>query len=227
VEVSEDLTNILPLLHRELPEIDAFGIIEAKDTISMDQVAILKSIDKLKVPYYYSKISVNKYLRMPEAKTGAYITCWQDLESTEQVTFDGLIDHWGRRKPLFNQIQKRWTGHFTAVDIPQIKILLPTQGTYPGSKLTYIALVNKNDQWTLASKTQNDLWFAWHLVKMDEYGNGIFMKYLGEGNEISFKIPDDPDTYKLYLVAIRGNDVITTQSILNTPLFPAVGTAKK
>jgi cellulose synthase/poly-beta-1,6-N-acetylglucosamine synthase-like glycosyltransferase len=213
VELGKDAAQILQDLHQELPEIDAFGLIVSKK--SKD----LLKLDQLNIPYYFSKISTQKYLGLPQKNAGVYITSWQDLESTDQLTFDGLLDHWGREKPSFNLLQNYWTGTASPAKLPEIKILCPARPTYQGTRLTYQALVKIDGTWTIPGTTYDNMKFEWHLIKTDKYGNGIFMNDLGEGSKVSFSIPEDPSTYKLYLVGIKGNNVITSQSTLNTPLF--------
>jgi cellulose synthase (UDP-forming) len=213
VELSKDAAQFLQDLHQELPEINAFAIIVSKE--SKD----LLKLGQLNIPYYFSKISTQKYLGLPNKNVGVYITFWQDLESTDQLTFDGLLDHWGRQKPSFNLLQNYWAGTVWQAPLPEIKILRPARPTYQGSRLTYQALVKIDGNWIIPDATYDNMRFEWHLVKTDKYGNGIFMNDLGEGSKVSFSIPEDPSTYKLYLVGIKGNNVITSQSTLNTPLF--------
>jgi hypothetical protein len=45
------------------------------------------------------------------------------------------------------------------------------------------------------------------------------MRELGTGTKIKLTIPENPSYYALYLVGQKGENVATTQSILNTPLY--------
>lgn len=206
--LSENITGTLVRLQRALPQADAFGIVAGDDTTG------LSSLKEATVPHFISQIPVEYYTPMP-----AFITTWQDLDTRDYVTFDGLTDHWGRYKPSYYQLASLWNKSSLQPSLPQIHILRPARTTYPDSELTYHALILHNNEWEFPGPAAADsLRFEWHLVKTDNDGNPIFLKKLGDGTSITIDIPENPHHYGLYLQAVRGNQVTTARTPLNTPL---------
>jgi len=60
--------------------------------------------------------------------------------------------------------------------------------------------------------------FEWYLVRIDQYGNTMFIKKAGEGASLNLPIPLEPQYYQLYVEAILGDDIKVVYSTLNTPL---------
>lgn len=212
VALSENIDEVLELLQRELPQVDAFGIVAEQDTSGLSQLG------KMSVPHFISQIPVEYYRQLPDDRVPAFITTWQDLETRDYVTFNGLTDHWGRYKPAYYELAASWNPAIPPPRLPQIHILRPARTTFPGSKLTYHALILRNNEWELPGATADSLTFDWHLVKTDNYGNEVFLKKLGSGTSITVTIPESPQHYSLYLQAVQGNQVTTDRSPLNTPL---------
>ena len=213
VEVSHYLAKEIELLQAFLPQIDAFGLIIYEDTTGMAQVK------KLNVPYYFSRISVRHYLQLPESNTGVFVEEWQDTKTKTAVTFNGVLDQWGRQKPGYQFLAERWGKQPKINQLPPIKILRPAIPTLPGTKLNYQVLVFSDDQWVLANTLPAEMKFEWHLVKNNLNGEGMFMKKLGNGPGISVEIPEEPASFTIYLTATRADNVVTTQSILYTPFY--------
>lgn len=208
VGLSENITGTLERLQQELPQADAFGIVAGQDTTGLSR------LKEVTVPHFISQIPVEYYTPAP-----AFITTWQDLDTRDYVTFDGLTDHWGRYKPSYYQLASSWNRSSHQPALPEIHILRPARATYADSRLTYHALILHNNEWKLPDAAAADsLTFEWHLVKTDNNGNPIFLKKLGAGTSITISIPENPHHYGLYLQAVRGNRVTTTRSPLNTPL---------
>ncbi|QJB38459.1 glycosyltransferase [Chitinophaga oryzae] len=204
---------LLPWLRQQLPAIDAFGIETANDTTGL---ATLLSGD---VPCFISKISVASYATLPPVS--AFLTTWQDLETRDYVTFDGLTDHHGRHKPSWNQLAGLW-GHTTVPPlVPVVKILRPSRTTLPGSRLTYHALINTGEGWRFADRRKDQLQLEWYLVQTDSYGNPFHLQPVGKGASLTLTVPDKPMQYRLYLEAVRDSSVATSISTLNTPLESA------
>lgn len=206
VHLVDNIAGVLMQLRRELPAADEFGIVIEKDT---NGLARLAGVD---VPHFISQMPVASYVQQ-QRKASAFITTWQDLESRDFLTFEGLTDHLGRYKPSYYQLAAYWGNKIPVPRLPEIRILRPARGTFPGDKLTYHALVRGKDGWKLAGNGQ----YEWYLVKTDAYGNDIYMKSLGVGTSTAISIPDRPQYYRLYLEAVKGNDVTGVQTILNTP----------
>jgi cellulose synthase/poly-beta-1,6-N-acetylglucosamine synthase-like glycosyltransferase len=212
VEVGENLITVTNLLHRYIPEIDSYGL------VLNEKSTAIENISRLKVPYFFSKAEASTWLSLPANNAGTFMADWQDQETKNLVTFDGLKDKSGRDKFSLCQLRQRWTGQTSPGDMPGIKILRPATTILPNIDLTYHALVEENNEWQLADSARADLKFHWYLVKTDNFGNNIFMKDIGKGKDITFSVADDPSAYRLYLTAARGKVITTSLSTLNTPL---------
>ncbi len=221
VSLTKHLAATLSMLHRQLPLIDAFGVVIGKDSTGISQ---LKSVD---VPYFISQVPVDHYVRMNgTGKQPVFISDWQDQQTRDYVTFDGIIDHWGRYKPSYYSLKNSWASPSGLPNLPEIKILRPAKTTFAGNLLVYHVLVEDKNGWRFPSATENDLRFEWYLVKTDEGGDAIYLKHLGSGADIELQIPEQPEYYRLYVQVVKGNSVNGVQSTLNTPLLPAAGKAK-
>ncbi len=213
VRVNNRLTDLMAQLQRQLPEIDAFGLVFGKDTTGMAQVS------QLKTPWYISQVSVVQYAWMPNERGSVFINSWQDIGDRDYLTFDGLVDHWGRYKTAWYQLRRRWTNIRQEPPLPPVKILRPAALTTQDNILTYQAITYQQQQWKLAATdAPRDIVFEWRLVRTDQWGNPMLMEYVGKGTELQLHIPAAPNTYRLYLSACRGNDVSTAQTLLNIPL---------
>jgi len=60
--------------------------------------------------------------------------------------------------------------------------------------------------------------FEWYLVRVDRYGNTMFMNRVSNERYLELKIPPNPQYYRLYVEAISGQDVKMINTTLNTPL---------
>ena len=212
VYLCDDLDGALRYFRQQLPLVDAFGVVQQDSTAGLGQ------IDSTGVTAFISEAPVKTFLQLPHKTRQAFITTWQDLETRDFITFNGLTDHWGRFKPHFYQLGAYWGIPLQQPPLPTVSILKPARTTNTGATLDYHALVADNGEWKLAAKEKNGLRYEWHLLKTDKYGNGIFMSKLGEGPSIHLTIPDEPLYYRLYLLAVTGNNVSTAMSTLHTPL---------
>lgn len=212
VEAGEDIVDLVQYLYDEIPQADAFGLQIPPDGKGLAQAAAISA------PRFISAASVPQYNQVKNDVPGAFITAWQDERATNNLSFNGLLDHKGRYKPDFYQLQELW-GHTGAqAKLPQVSILRPAVVAKEGSRLGYQALVRYGGSWKLATAAATGLNYEWHLVRMDRRGYAVAMKRLGEGPEITVEIPFNPSAYRLYLVAGRGHRVVTVRSLLNTPL---------
>jgi cellulose synthase/poly-beta-1,6-N-acetylglucosamine synthase-like glycosyltransferase/beta-mannanase len=209
---AEDLVS---RLQQELPEIDAFGlIIHGSDTSGLAQIAGLKA------PWFISQVAPDSYVTFTRPPTAVFLKNWQDIHDRDYLTFDGILDHWGRHKPAWGQIDKLW-GHRRPQDsMPSVKILRPAALTDADNRLTYHAIIDIGQQWKLAkTASPSDIRFEWYLVRTDEWGNPVTMERAGSGPELELTIPQRPSRYCLYLVSVRGTEVATAYSPLNIPLL--------
>lgn len=204
VQLTENIAATLNFLHKSLPGVDAFGVVADNDSLQLHNPP---------QPYSFNLLPAAQYVKEQYTGRPVFITNWQDQESRDYVTFDGLKDHWGRFKPAFYEL----AGSAPTAEFPRIKILRPAKATHVNDRLTYHALVYRHNEWALAN-ARDSLKFEWHLVKDDGKGRFVFLKSLGAGPDVTVSIPEDPAMYRLYLQAVKGNSVIAAQSPLNTPL---------
>jgi hypothetical protein len=71
--------------------------------------------------------------------------------------------------------------------------------------------------WKLFNDDERDIKFEWYLVRVDRYGNTMFMNRVGTNQYIELKIPPNPQYYKLYVEAIFDEEVRMVNTTLNTP----------
>ncbi len=212
--MAKNLEEVIGMLHYYVPEIDTYGL------IIPDKSPDIKLINNLKVPYFYSNIHIKAYLRLPKNNhVGGFIQNWQDYQNSNYVSFSGLRDVEDENKPELYQLAKRWHGNILQNDLPPIKILRPAMTTVPNHSLPYYALFLKDRRWQIAENNNTGMKFRWYLVKNNSLGEAISIKKLGEGTSINVIIPEDVSSYRLYLTGFSKNNITTTQSVLNLPLY--------
>lgn len=220
VTVAGDLDGTVARLHNQVPEIDAFGLV-VKETLKDTA-----QVSKLSVPYYYSSIKPELYFKLHDQQTGVLMENWQDQQTASGVTFNGLKDIWGRNKPAFYEVTRHWTTDTSRHALPDIKILRPALATVPSDVLPYYALISKYGKWHLAQYMPTGLRFEWYQVRTDSWGTPLEIKLLANAAYINYSVPKNPNQYRLYLVAVKGNDITTAYSILNIPLKNAAEKTK-
>ena len=103
--------------------------------------------------------------------------------------------------------------------IPEIKILRPSAITKTANQLNYQLICKKaNARWVPCTGNEIGMRFEWYLVRVDQFGNTMFIKKAGEGPAIRLSIPVDPQYYELYAKAIVADQVKIIHASLNTPL---------
>jgi cellulose synthase (UDP-forming) len=210
---SETIKQDLTLLQANVHGVAAFGVtIREEDS----QIDILKHIDG---PLFLSAAPVSALSQLEGRFNGGYIAEWQDLQERNIVTLDGLVDHWGRPKPDYFQLRQRWapTTNSPVVDTLQIKVLRPSIVTIPGQQLTYHAIIKDGATWKTVDAAAPALNFEWYLIKMDGFDNNVYLRKLGTGPHITVEIPEDPLTFRLYLIGEKDGEVHTAIATLNTP----------
>jgi len=214
VRLNSDVENVVARLQQELPAVSAFGlIINGTDTSGWGATARLKS------PWFISQVQPELYAKMNIRSDHVFLTNWQDIHDRDYLTFDGIADHWGRHKPSWALVEKLWGQRRLQQTLSPVKILRPAALTSADSRLTYQAIIDQQ-QWQLASRFPDaGIHFEWYLVRTDEWGNPVTMERVGSGPSIQLTIPPRPSQYRLYLVAAKGNDVVTAYSRLNIPLL--------
>ncbi|MGN7722957.1 glycosyltransferase [Chitinophaga sp. 22620] len=207
------ITASLQWLRPQLPAVDAFGIEAGADTSGLAELLASG------IPCFISRMPVKTYAALPPAmRQPAFVTTWQDLETRDFVTFNGITDHLGRYKPDWYQLAGVW-GQAVPPALPRVKILRPSRTTLPGSRLTYHALVKEGSGWAFANNMHTGLRYEWYLVKTDRYGYPIFIEKAGEGPSITLDVPGNALQYRLYLEAVKDSSVSTSMNTLHTPFY--------
>lgn len=168
----------------------------------------------------WGKVDVRLWRFTPGIQQSGTVPQWQDIETTDYVKLNGLLDLEGRKKQGYRDVLHFW-GHEQASQsiLPEIRILKPAQLTFANDKLVYHAIYeDKNSNiWKLFNDDEKNIKFEWYLVRVDRYGNTMFMNKLGNHQYVELKIPPNPQYYKLYLEAISGDDAKMINTTLNTP----------
>jgi cellulose synthase (UDP-forming) len=213
VQSAPALGLTMSVLHEQIPEIDAFGIIiNNKRSLQYLQPGF-------KAPYFLSSANPEALENVAWPKAGAFYANWQDQQSSSSVTLDGLKDIWGRNKSYLYKISQSWNGKIANHNLPIIKILKPALTIFTGSNLPYNALAFSSGEWNFAALSKTGITFEWYLVKTDNWGNPISMSQLGTGPQMNVIIPPNNDRYRLYLIAVKDNNIVEDFSTLNTPLL--------
>lgn len=174
----------------------------------------------LKEGMAWGKVPADLWELLPGIKKSGFIPAWQDIENTDFVMLNGLLDLDGRKKDWYSIVANTWGNmHLNPDEIPTIKILRPLQSTLVNAKLTYgILLRPDSTHWDINGSKYNDIRFEWYLVRVDQYGTTMFIKKIAQGPYMQLTIPDEPKYYELYVEAIKGDNVKMTRATLNTPL---------
>jgi len=192
-----------------IPELSGLGLAAPDDTTKI-------RLPETRIPWFISAVSVDQYIAAGMKKP-LFISSWQDLQTRNAVTFNGLLDHERHYKPAYSRLADYWQRKTNDPHLPAVKILRPAQITYPGTVLSYHALVYSNGRWNLKDPLNHKLHFEWFLYKTDGWGNAIYMRRLGTGRVIHVSIRDSPELYRLYLMVSKDGYAVNASSTLNTP----------
>ncbi len=212
VPLDETVHATLETFASALPEIACLGLAVPDDTSSI-------TLPETKVYCFASAMNVSQYIAAGAGKP-LFIRAWQDQQSRNAVTFNGLLDLERHYKPAYSQLARLWHIDRAGPPLPAIKILRPARITYPETVLTYHALVY-NGQWNLGHSINYKLKFEWFLYKTDGWGNAIYMRPVGTGPDLDLTIPDSPELYRLYLVVSKDGYAVSAHASLNTPFKKA------
>ncbi len=212
VMVSNSLPLYVSLVHDRVPQINSVGLIYPENLSHKNVIGLLNT------PYFFSEIAPEACLKLPANNNGAFVGSWQDQHTADVLTFNGLKDEFGRNKPYLHQLSSRWGGNVEKNVLPKVKILRPAQATVYNAQLYYYALVDKGGQWVIGKDAGKGLTFEWYLIRYNDVGTAVFGKSLGSGYYKLVSIPKGVSSYKLYLIASKGNNVSTSSSVLNIPL---------
>lgn len=197
-----------------IPQINTYLL-----SVNLKDSALLK--EPIEQGMSWGKVDVRLWRLLPAIQQSGTVAQWQDIETTDFVKLNGILDLEGRKKQWYEDVSYAWGGHQTALSpVPEIRIVKPAQPTNANSQLLYHAVYkNKNSNlWKLFNDDQKNIKFEWYLVRLDQYGNTMFMNKVGDKQYLRLTIPPNPQYYKLYLEAIAGEDVKVTNTTLNIPL---------
>jgi len=196
-----------------IPEINTYMLsVNVKDSV------LLK--EPLEHGMAWGKVDVRLWRLTPGIQQSGTVPQWQDIETTDYVKLNGLLDLEGRKKQGYRVVLHLWGDeHASQSILPEIRILKPAELTFANDKLVYHAIYeDKNSNiWRLFNDDEKNIKFEWYLVRIDRYGNTMFMDKVGNHQYVELKIPPNPEYYKLYLEAIWGDDAKMVNTTLNTP----------
>ncbi len=169
----------------------------------------------------WGKVPVALWPLLPAVKQSAIVPAWQDLANTNFISLNGILDMDGRKKQDYKTVVNTWTNqHLPPSGIPDTKILRPAAVTKENLILSYQLIFRQSGLfWTPYDQYEKNIRFEWYLVRVDQYGNTMFIKKIGEGKPyLKLQMPADPQFYQLYAAAILGDNVAIMHASLNTPL---------
>ncbi|MGN6295635.1 MAG: glycosyltransferase [Ginsengibacter sp.] len=169
----------------------------------------------------WGKVDVRLWPLIPAIQQSGTVPQWQDIETTDYLKLNGLLDLEGRKKRGFSEVLHVWRGQQPSQSlVPEIGILKTTRLAIANRNLLYqlVYKQNNSDVWKLFDANEKGIRFEWYLVRVDRYGNTMFMNKIGNEPHIELKIPPNPQYYRLYVEAVSGEDVKVAYTTLNTPL---------
>ena len=214
------LKEIAVAIAQRIPEVDAIGVNIDVGATSIDD--LMTTLGQIPLASFVNKLPAIKPGGYDQLQTGWFSTSWQDDVYSNHVTFDGLLDHQGRKKPGYRNLEQR-LGNTTDVQLPEIAILPPAELTYPGQRLIYHAILGSNGRWTLAGFDRGGLEYTWQLVKIDAFGNALAMRRQQGDVAVDIAIPPDPHLYRLRLIAAKEGYSTSSEIPLSTPIYTGPG----
>ena len=168
----------------------------------------------------WGKLTPEFWNQVPAIAQSGIVPVWQDIANTRYVSLDGLLDAEGRKKESWRIVYNTWANRPpVSSKVPDIRILRPAKVTEERSQLMYhLVYKTGNGGWKLYEGEKMNVQFEWFLVRIDQYGNTMYIKKVGEGGALDLKIPVEPQYYHLYAEAVVGDQVKMIHATLNTPL---------
>ncbi|MDM9631048.1 glycosyltransferase family 2 protein [Robiginitalea aurantiaca] len=203
--------------NRKIP-IDALGLM-IRDSADISTFKRINS--RQEISYYIADSKVEDLKNLEESHV--VIRNWQDQWEAHHVTFDGLVDHRGQKKPSYYTLRAHWTDMTFEVVPVSISILRPAFILLPGDKRVFTALKYENGSWQNPTEAEAEN-FEWILVKRGHFGEPIGLKPLRRGSQLELEIPEEYMSYQLLLTYKEKNTdkpVISVRKSLNLPLYPS------
>jgi hypothetical protein len=188
-------------------------------SVDVKDSALLK--EPLEAGMAWGKVDVRLWSHIPAIKQSGTVPQWQDIETTDYVKLNGLLDLQGRKKQWYRHVSNFWGDRQTNPSpVPEIRILKPAEPVYADYPMLYHLVYKEenSDTWKLFNDGEKNIRFEWYLVRMDRYENAMFMNKVGNNQYFELKVPANPQYYRLYVEAISGEDVKVVNTTLNIPL---------
>ena len=221
VELSQFTINRVKELKSIGVKIDAFGL-NVQDDFYLNK--FLKFTQLNNIQCLISSINTQNLLKNEEilANKSVIIKNWQNKWQYKDVTFNGLLDFRGKKKPSFFSLKRIWDNTNDSCIMPKIRILKPSLRLLEGDMVSYHALIMKNGQWSVIDDKNTQTKFEWIIAKYDKYGHALAIKPLGHGSKIDMKIPSEYTNYKLLLTYTEDDYSTSVITKLNTPLHSSI-----
>lgn len=181
---------------------------EVKDYFKRVNKGFLYSIVDLKMAEAFSLL---------DKGSSFYLPAWQDQYKLNYLSFNGLIDRKGFKKGDYFKAGNLINKDILDEEKLRVKILKRLNITWSGYDEIYYAMVlNEKRQWEFAAESEN-LIFEWSLLKLDQNGNYIGVKKVGDKPILHLIVPQNHHTYNLELSVSQGKMSYNHITTLNTP----------
>ena len=197
--------------------IDGLGLV-VKDHEYLD--LLIAYLQNSKIEFLFSEIDVDILLEpnIFEMQESFFITAWQDVHESNEVSFIGLVDRKGRYKTDYFNFLNAVQQSNIDVSKPIVRILKPAKLIKENLRVDYHAMYYDDVKGWRFGGGIKDLSFEWSLIKCDLYGNYLAIKDIGNGPSLSLNIPKNYPYCRLLLTTSKGEIITTTMSLLNTPI---------
>ncbi|WP_396632342.1 glycosyltransferase [Maribacter sp. R86514] len=168
--------------------------------------------------YLVGDITVSDYEHIKNnlIDKSVFLSNWQNRWESHVVSFDGLLDFNGQKKLDYVKIENAWSEKQHNLSLEDFKILKPAVPLVTDLEVTYHALYNEKGLWKYFEDGST---LEWAIVKVDENGNNLALKKLGDGVKVSFKVPENYQNYQLVLIWTNDGYSKTIIEDLNTHII--------
>lgn len=203
------------LLLSELQDLDALAL-AIKSKANSD--TFLDFARLAEIPVLIGDASPEMLTELNNLPQHYFLSNWQDQHESNHVSFDGIVDHYGRPKQSYRLAQDLINNKAVSLAPSTVRILRPALPLHAGKTHEYHALIREDEQanWKYPrpdKKTQ----LEWTLVKCDRFGTPLAFKDLGNGIDKKIAIPEDFENYFLVLKYLEDGVVHTSRASLNLP----------
>ncbi|WP_224489105.1 glycosyltransferase family 2 protein [Robertkochia flava] len=203
------------LLLTEIPDLDALSVKVGNYPYNHD---FFQFSELANLPVIIGDITTENLVAESNIPNHYFLRNWQDQHESNLVSFDGLLDHQGRKKQNYAAYLS-FTQKKPHIDLDaKVNILRPSTPLKENRKYDYYALIkpDKNTDWRYATNRETED-LEWTLVKCDPFGTPLAFKNLGKGLMKTVEIPEQYENYFLVLKYIPEDIVYSTKMSLNLP----------